>query len=169
MPRCVEGREPLTELQFASSAPRLICVKAIIALGFIIHAQGRAALAEHQHLLLNKPGVCTCICSTWTNSKHVHACVSEIVNRSRIKFTIFTVEYFIIFSLLLCFIPFSHLSFWSLWFLFFLLWFFVGSSTSSYFNINMSITCSHRPGPNHFGVLGRILGVDPLHCSKFLY
>lgn len=119
MPRCVEGKEPLTELQFASSTPRLICVKAIIARGFIIHAQGRAALAEHQHLLLNNPAVCTCICSTWTNSTRVRVCVSEVVNCSRIKFTIFSVEYFTIvsrfmffFFFFLCCMPFRRLLFW---------------------------------------------------------
>lgn len=53
----------------------LICVKAIIALGFIIHEQGRAALAEHQHLLLNHPWVHPHTCSAWTKSKHVHMCM----------------------------------------------------------------------------------------------
>lgn len=139
----LKEKEPLTELQFASSMPRLICVKAIIALGFIIHAQGRAALAEHQHLLLNNPGVCTCICSTWTNSKHVRVCVSEVVACSRIKITIFTVEYFIVFSfhdfffvLFFCLMPFSPLLFWGS-----SLWFFCFDSLQAipagYFKINM--------------------------------
>lgn len=141
----LKEKEPLTELQFASSMPRLICVKAIIALGFIIHAQGRAALAEHQHLLLNNPGVCTCICSTWTNSKHVRVCVSEVVACSRIKFTIFTVEYFIVFSLFMIFCFFCKVclflldafqSFWGS-----NLWFFCFDSLQAipagYFQINM--------------------------------
>lgn len=58
----------------------LIWVKAIIALGFIIHEQGHAALAEHQHLLLNHPwvhlhrqivGMCMCVC-VCTHTQHTH-------------------------------------------------------------------------------------------------